>query len=405
MVVKKRLNKFKLVNFCKAIDYSDKEVFIKNGIVIPYTSVTNKDDFEVIDSKDCIVTPGFIDPQVNGLDECNFWTIADLPYNIGFAQIDELRLKLAYCGVVAFCPTIITAQKEKILKSIDYINSYIKQADPTYGARILGIHLEGIFITKFGVHESKYVQKGLTVENISSFVKDNVILFTLAPELDKTGEAIKFLQKNNILVSIGHSNAGYLEGDAVIKKYNLKTVTHMFNALKGVEGFSHRDSNALGFTVLKSKLNKGNSTDLVNDGIMLAALENENVLCMVIADGVHVDKEVIRFLKNHKDSEHFALASDIVSLDCFNLAKTKGILGGGQNTLDKCILNLINWNVSKPEDSLMSASKPIVNQLKPVQAIGLGEIAFHKEANIALWDTNKNAVKGTIIGQNVFLNY
>lgn len=403
-MVQKRLNQIKLVNFVKVIGlaHNSTEIYASKGILVQEGI---GDNFVEIDCSNCILSPGFIDVQVNGFGNCDFWTIAKKDSKEGFALIDDLRLKLAYCGVVSFCPTIITGPKEKIIQSIDYINSYIKQSKLETGARILGIHIEGIFITKYGVHESKYVQKDLSVKNIEPFVKDNVILFTLAPELDSTGEAIKFLQKNNILVSIGHTNASYKEGIYAINEHDLKTVTHMFNSLRGVEGFSHRGSGLKNIEMLKLKLENEKNIDPDKDGIMLALLKDKNVLTMVISDGIHVHKEVVKLLRMYKDVEKFSLVSDVVSLDFFNQAKSSGMLGGGQSTLDKCVFNLVNWDICNIESALISASKPIAKELKHARDLGLGEIAYGKEANIVLWDTKKNAVKGTIIGENVFLNY
>lgn len=398
---KEKSSQIRLNNFVKALGLNYKqEIFIVNGIVTPKEKIIKPDMFFTIDSKDCIVAPGFIDPQINGIDSFSFW---EMP--LTFSEIDEIRLRLAYCGVVGFCPTIITAPKEKIVQSIDHLNSYIRQSKPNSGARILGIHIEGIFITKYGVHDSRYSIKELTSKNVEPFIKGNVAIFTLAPELDKTGEAIKLLQKNNILVSIGHSNATYSEGVKAVKNYNLKTVTHMFNSLRGINDFSHRGDNDSSLQILKSKLEDEKKIDPINDGIMLALLKEKNVLCMAIADGIHVNKEVLKLLRNYKDVDHFSLASDMVSNNFFNTAKLTNKLGGGQTTLDRCVSNLINWDVSNIEDSLICASKPIANYLKSAKDIGLGEITFGNEANIVLWDTKKNCVKGTIIGENVFLNY
>ena len=404
MTIRKKSNKLRLINFVKVLGLDEnKEILIVDGVVTSKEQAGKINDFVVIDSVDCIISPGFVDPQVNGFENCNFWAVPPPSFN----QIDDLRLKLALHGIVAFCPTIITASTEKTLQSIDYINSYIKQASNDAGARILGIHVEGIFITKYGVHNDKYAQKDLSVKKIEPFVKDNVILFTLAPELDQTGDAIRFLQKSNILVSVGHSNATYQEGIIAIEKYGLKTVTHMFNCLRGVEGFSHRriDNGSSNLEILKLKLDNDKNIVPHRDGIMLALLKNKNVLCMVISDGVHVSKDVIKFLRDYKDKAHFALTSDMVASDFFDASKSEGFLGGGQIIMDQCVLNLVNWKVSNLEDSLTCASKPIANQLRVAKQLGLGEICLGKEANIVLWNTKKNAVKGTIIGENVFLNY
>lgn len=401
-MIKKKYSKIKLTGYVKAVGLNAvQDIHVLNGILTTSPEVNKNEVFEVIDLKNCIVSPGFIDPQINGYEECNFWDLSEE----STSRIDKLREKLASCGIIAFCPTIITAPREKIVKSINFLSTYIKHSDPDLGARILGIHLEGIFITKYGVHESKYAQKELTISNVEPLLNKNVILFTLAPELDKSGEAINFLQKNNILVSIGHSNASYKEGENAIRKYNLKTVTHMFNALRGIEGFSHRGNGKVNLEVLNSKLENSKYIDPDHDGIMLAVLKNKEVLCMIIADGIHVNKEVVWLLRTYKARDLFALASDLVASDFFNFARARGTLGGGQSTLDKQVFNLTSWKVSEIEDSLISASLPIANQLKTARDLGLGKLVYGKEANIVLWDTRRNAVKGTIIGENVFLNF
>lgn len=402
---KKKLKAFKLINFEKILGLNTKEteLHVKDGLLKENNQVSQSVNIPVIDCKECIISPGFIDPQVNGLNNFSFWNLDE---NVTFKEIDDLRLKLAYCGVVGFCPTIITDKKEKIIKSIDYLNSYIKDSknkNGASGAEILGIHLEGIFITKYGIHNSQYANHDLSIENISPFIKDNVILFTLAPELDKTGKTIEFLQKNNILVSIGHSNGSYKEGEIAIKEHGLRSVTHMFNALRGIDGFNHRNKPDL--KTLRLKLENDKNIDPENDGIMLALLKNKDVVCMVIADGIHVNSDVIDLLKEYKDKDHFSLASDIVPVNFSNSIKMKDTLGGGQLTINKCISNLINWKVSNIEDCLIFASKPISNQLKTAKEQDYGEILINKKANIVLWDKNKNSVKGTIIGENVFLNY
>ena len=401
MTTRKKSNNIRLINFKGVIGLNIKyELIISSGNVTLKEHVKPASNDFKIDCKDCIISPGFIDPQVNGMGSCSFWDITKQSFN----EIDNIRLKLAYCGIVAFCPTIITGPIEKIISSIDYINSYIKQAKEEDGSQILGIHIEGIFITKYGIHDSKYIQNELIVKNIEPLIKENVILFTLAPELDKTGEVIKLLQKNNILVSIGHSNSTYRQGLYAINELGLNTVTHMFNALRGCDGFNHRGNGTTSLNILKEKLENEKNIDPDKDGIMLALLKNRNVLCMVIADGIHVNKEVIKLLREYKDPAHFSLATDIVSKDFYDHNILHGKLGGGQSTLDICVSNLIKWKVSNIEDCLTFASKPFSNKLKNTKQQGLGEIKIGQKANITIWDTKNNAVKGTIIGENIFLN-
>lgn len=391
---------FKLINFKEVIGHKNlKELYVSNGQIT--TDLTDQNDFDILDLKGCVISPGFIDPQVNGLNNCNFWDLKKEDFN----EIDKLRLDLARSGVVAFCPTVITNSKEKIFNSIDLINKYIKESKNKPGAKILGIHVEGIFITKYGVHEEKHSIKDLTIKNIEPFIKENVILFTLAPELDKTGEAINYLHKKNILVSAGHTNASYSEGEIAFNTHGIKLVTHMFNAMKGIPGFNHRGSESTNFESLKEKLQNESKIDTENDGIIVSILKNKNVTCMAIPDNIHVSKEVISFLIKTKGINNFSTTTDLVEHGFFEKEKSKGMLGGGQISFDKCVSNLVGWNVSDLEDILISCSRPISKLLKNAENEGLGEISLNKEANLVIWDTEINRLKGTIMGQNLFLNY
>ena len=371
-----------------------KSLIIKEGIVHIDSGLDSTYGNEIF-CDDCIVAPGFVDPQVNGYLDCNFWEEPT------FKEIDELRIRLAETGTVAFFPTIITNKKEKILQSIELINKYLKQCAPDSGANIAGIHLEGIFISKFGVHKKEYATSELTIKNVNPFLKDNVSLFTIAPELDKKGDAIELLQKNNILVSIGHTDANYEEGNKAIDSYGLDTCTHIFNAMRGVEGFSHRKNDNPNIEILLKKLNSEDKIDKKTDGIILSILKHRDFLTMLIADGIHVNKETIKLLFNIKDKNKIALVSDLVAKDFFETEEKKGMLGGGQNTLEDCVRNLIDWKIVPEEDSLLCASYPITQKIKSISH--LGKIQVGKKANLVIWDTKKRRVKGTIIGKNTFI--
>ena len=389
----------KLENCKEIVGNKDlKELFIENGIILN-ENPESKTHYKTIDCTNCIISPGFIDPQVNGMDNCNFWETPD------FSQIDELRLKLAKQGIVGFCPTVITSSKENILKSVNHINSYIKQNKNNNGALILGIHLEGIFITKYGIHDKQYAQTELTPKTIEPFIRENIVLFTLAPELDKTGEAIRLLQKNNILVSIGHSNATFREGEIAIKEHGINIVTHMFNALRGIENFSHRGDTDLNLKVLEEKLTNKTRINPAQDGIILAILKEKDVLCTLISDGQHVNKKIINYLFTLKGKSKLSLTSDFISEDIIKIGTEKKTLSGGQTQVKDCVYNLIQWNITNINDALEIASQPVLNQLKKLKIYPIGEIKPGNKAYLTIWDTAKNTIKGTIIGENLFLNY
>jgi len=91
--------------------------------------------------------------------------------------------------------------------------------------------------------------------------KGNLRIMTIAPELERSINVIKWLSIHNVIPSIGHSNAKF---DEAIKAFNAgaRLATHFFNAMRS---FHHRDL-----------------------GIIGAALNRKDVYIELISDGIHV---------------------------------------------------------------------------------------------------------------------
>ena len=83
-----------------------------------------------------IAAPGFVDLQVNGFGGVDFLE-AD---GDGYRRAGEALLET---GVTAFLPTLITAPEETLVAALAEIPA---NGDDT-GARILGVHLEGPFLS------------------------------------------------------------------------------------------------------------------------------------------------------------------------------------------------------------------------------------------------------------------
>ena len=93
-----------------------------------------------IDLLGAIVIPGFIDEHIHGL---NGQDVMD-------ASMDALKIiarNLPYEGTTAFLATTLTEDKETIIKALKRINLYMNTPDSFPKAELLGIHLEGPFIS------------------------------------------------------------------------------------------------------------------------------------------------------------------------------------------------------------------------------------------------------------------
>ena len=195
-------------------------------------------------------------------------------------------IKVAEClykrGIVAFFPTLVTDSIENIKRQV----SIIKEA-ATKNKRILGIHLEGIFINpeKKGIHNPEHFM-ALTVENYKLVEDDFIKIVTLAPELDEG--LVDYLKNKGVKVQAGHCVGGDLS--------KVNGVTHTFNAMSGI---NHR----------------GTST-------ALSALINDNIYTEIIADGVHVCDEALNLLFKSKPKDKIILISDALPITDSELKET-----------------------------------------------------------------------------------
>ena len=232
--------------------------------------------------------------------------------------------KLYERGIGAFFPTLVTDSAENITRQI----AIIKEAS-SYTPRILGIHLEGIFINpeKKGIHNPNHFLD-LTVENFKLIEDDFIKIVTLAPELDNG--LIEYLRSKGIKVQAGHC----------IGWGNVDGVTHTFNAMKGL---NHRESSTA-----------------------LSALVEDDIYAEIIADGIHVSDDMLQlFLKSKPDSKVILISdalpithSDIketifadskIFYDGKKATSSDGTIAGSTMLLDEIIERLKALNLFKPE--------------------------------------------------------
>ena len=257
--------------------------FDKTNVVIKDKKIEYIGDIECDDlielSDDLFVVPGFIDEHIHGANGSD-------AMDATFEALQNISVSLAKEGTTAFLATTMTQSNEKILSAIKNIAKYIEK-DVDNGARILGVHLEGPFISKefCGAQPVEYIQK----TNIQQFKKfeeeanNNIKIVTLAPENEGAIELIKYLDEKNIIASIGHTNAKYEDCVNAIRA-GAKCVTHTFNAQRGLH---HRDIGTVGSAMLFDELN-----------------------CECICDGIHVSPQAISLLKKNKPDTKFTIVTD-----------------------------------------------------------------------------------------------
>ena len=144
----------------------------------------------------------YIDLQVNGHGGIDLLTAKDIE------DVRKVSKSLYANGVIGYLPTIITSALTDAVRAIKLIEEVRKNPLPGE-ARILGIHLEGPFISieKRGVHPVEHIAKP-DLNHLKALLNSGLIkIVTIAPELPGAIELIQYLVANNIVVSLGHTNA------------------------------------------------------------------------------------------------------------------------------------------------------------------------------------------------------
>ncbi len=202
---------------------------------------------------DGYLLPGFVDLQVNGYFGEEFQT-ADA------ASWAAVASKLPSTGTTAFLPTLITAPVDSLAAALRAAAGFVPGLPA--GARVLGVHLEGPFISpaRRGAHNEAWITDP-TPAAIGSLLdagKGLLRLVTLAPERPGALAAIGQLTAAGVLVSVGHSNA-VAEQVAAAAAHGARMVTHLFNAQRPL---GHREPGVPGQALADDRLTSGLIVDL-----------------------------------------------------------------------------------------------------------------------------------------------
>ncbi len=388
------------------------DLWIRNGTILDPEKIFYdekcKPDLE-IDCENLILAPGFIDVQLNGAFGCDFSHDTD---NIE-TNLDLVSRRLLEYGVTAYCPTLVSSESNVYIKLISKMkktyNHYVKTTnidDYNGGAQILGIHLEGPFISKekLGAHEMKSLR---TFENgiqsleqvygpLDSLIKNTAII-TLAPELDTTGEIVNYLSKQNINVSLGHSMANLSQGEHAVE-HGARFITHLFNAMLP---FHHRDPHLIGLLSNRK------------------FIQNEQIYYGVISDGIHTHSAALNIAyKSHpkgmvlvtdamsamglEEGKIYRLGEKNVEIvtdptdKYLRSAYVQGtnILCGAVATMDYCVKNLMKAIGCSLVEAIDCATKHPAKMLKIYPK--KGSLNYGADADFIVIDDDLN-VKATFI--------
>ncbi|MDR7421993.1 MAG: N-acetylglucosamine-6-phosphate deacetylase [Armatimonadota bacterium] len=338
-------------------------VTVEDGVITRVAQGTHPNPDEAW--PDGVLAPGFIDLQINGAAGCDF--LAPDPDGLAAAEAHMLR-----GGTTAYLATLISAPEPALRAALGF---FAERAARGGAPRLAGVHLEGPFLSPLrpGAHSPEHLRPP-SVAWISGLLDEFpglVRMVTLAPELVGALPVIEALRARGVVVAAGHTDATYAQAVAAFDE-GVRVATHLFNAMRPAH---HREP-----------------------GIALAALGRPEVVCTVIADGVHLHPAVLDLVIAVKGPRGAALITDAISAagapaDTATLGDrtvrladgaprlADGTLAGSVLTMDEAVRRLVAGRAGLPGAVTMAAATPA-----RVLGLDAGEIRVGRLADLVALD-------------------
>ncbi len=231
---------------------------------------------------EAIGIPGLVDLQVNGYRGVDF-----SGRDLTAADCARACRELLAGGTTAFLPTLITSPAEIYERNLPIIAKVI--AEDEFRGRVLGIHLEGPFISPQdgarGAHTAKWVRKPAVsyLEELIHLADGRVRLLTIAADQNGAEELARAASDQGIAVSLGHHMANEQDLERLVA-VGAKALTHLGN---GVPALLPRHQNPV-----------------------WAGLANDDLSATIIADGHHLPASMLKAVIRTKGPERCIIISD-----------------------------------------------------------------------------------------------
>lgn len=325
---------------------------------------------------DKILVPGFVDLQIYGAAGKLF--SAD-PSEENLKIIED---ELLQQGCTSFYLCLATNTPEVFNRCISVLKSARANLQ-----NCMGLHLEGPFLNpvKRGAHVASYIRKAELdeVKALLDFGDGLIKMMTLAPEL-QDDNVIDFLLQQGITVSLGHSNATFEQANAAYNR-GIQTTTHLFNAMSAIQ---HRAP-----------------------GIPTAVFNHPKAMASIIADGLHVDFEIVKMAHKVMGNRLFLITDAVTDCDSGpyqhkavdgKFILPDGTLSGSALSMLQAVKNCVSFCGIALDEALQMAT------LYPAKLIGeenqIGQLVEGAKANIVQLSDKLELERVIFKGQEIQLN-
>ena len=258
------------------------EIEMADGVFSTITKVKESS----LNHQDVCIAPPLIDIQVNGF--AGYDLNSD---DVKTADVCQMVKSLWKTGTGFCCPTVVTGSNQRMSKSIQVITAALK--DPTINRSIIGIHVEGPYISPQdgprGAHPKEHVRQPNWDEfqRWQDIAEGQIKILTLAPETKGAITLIEKLRESGVVVAIGHTGAEHQQIQDAIQA-GATMSTHLGN---GAHAQIRRHPNYIWDQLAADELHAS-----------------------FIVDGHHLPPSVVKSMFRAKGLERAILVSDAVHL-------------------------------------------------------------------------------------------
>lgn len=357
------------------------DILVEEGVIARVGRAIEAAGAQVVDAGGKLVAPGFIDVHIHGA--------AGAMCESGDAeQVRKISAALAGFGVTGFLATLATMPAAALR---DAVAAVARAIGTEPGARILGIHLEGPYLSplRAGAQAVPFMRPPSLeeIDALQEIAGGRIRLVTIAPETEGALEVIGALRSRGITASIGHSNASTDQMLAGVRA-GATHVTHLFNAMRELH---HREPGPIGVGLTEDAL----SVELICDGHHLHPRIVDVVFrCKPDGKVVMVSDAVAALGLPDGPCEMFGVAC-VISGGAVRL-RDGGNLAGSCSSLDRAVRNVRGWLPHLPLERILRAASTA-----PAAAIGeagAGEIAEGKAADLVVLDNQLEVAAAVVRG-------
>jgi N-acetylglucosamine-6-phosphate deacetylase len=364
----------------------ERDVLIAGDTISAVGRGLDGENVKIIDARGRYIAPGLIDIHIHGAAGY----MSEMATEEGMV---EMSLALARHGTVGFLATVGASPFEDTLSVLSTISG---AADSVPGAKILGIHMEGPYLSlmRAGAQRQDAIRTyRKNSGDITAYVdasEGRVRVMSLAPEIPGGLDLIEDLTAENIIAGAVHTDATF---DQIVEATarGLQLTCHTFNAMRPLH---HREP-----------------------GAIAAALLLDSLYAECIGDGFHLAMPIVEMAYRLKGPDRMILVSDSVGAlglpdgeyEFFGVKCIVGegkvmiagsdLLAGSASPLMTGIRNLANHTAIPLAHVFRAAS------LTPARLLGMdksrGSITVGKEASLLVLDHELNIEEVFVAGRSI----